>query len=70
MITPNLIHALDEKFLIDRGLLGDVMTQPQKPDDLLPYEQDQLRRLINQVNASPERIKTAFFAEMKRQNLA
>lgn len=40
-----------------------------RKDALLPFEQDQLNRLIGQLNASSPRVKTAFLKHIRSNRL-
>lgn len=43
-----------------------VLLSPELDGPLYPFEKDQLQRLIQQVESSPERVKSAFFAHFNR----
>ena len=45
---------------------GKRLPAPDLNGPLYPFEQDQLKRLIQQVEASPARVRSAFFAHFNR----
>ena len=45
---------------------GKRLPAPVLNGPLYPFEQDQLQRLINQIEASPARVRSAFFAHFNR----
>lgn len=45
---------------------GKRLPAPELNGPLYPFEQDQLQRLINQIEASPARVRSAFFAHFNR----
>lgn len=46
-----------------------VVPSLKKSDELLPFEQDQLHRLIGQLNASAPRVRSAFLAHIRSNRL-